>query len=181
VFLTALARSFFLDASPQHHVPKKTEAFKLERDEEDVDVEDDAGPTYGRSASAMTIRSDALTTSDLNRSISEDHGYTLPPNHPSYPHRSPSLPPSHPSYPHPSPSTRAASRLSLARLPRSPSVGSSGHPASPPRGVTHDAGGGMDVKVEWSPDVSRRSHSPPKQSASLYASVAAPRPRTLYF
>ena len=163
-FLTALARSFFLDSSPDQPIPKSTEDVAREPgdDDDDDDVEvhlqEPAGPSCGRSASVMTIRSEALTTSDLNRSISSDHGYTLPPHH------------------HPSPSTRAASRLSLARPPRSPSVDSVGHLASPARGVTQDA-----MKIEWSPDTARNSGSPSKQSARPFTSVAGPRPRTLHF
>ena len=84
LLLTALAKSFF-SSSPN----KLDSALPKIVDDGDADAEvKDEGVGGGsqpfsvpsRCSSSLTIRSDLMNTSDLNRSISEDHGYTLPPS-----------------------------------------------------------------------------------------------------
>lgn len=91
LLLTALAKSFFSSPNETDNLdhlaqqPKKTDDAE-EVDDEGVGADSSSQPfsVPSRSSSSLTIRSDALlNTSDLNRSISEDHGYTLPPaSHP---------------------------------------------------------------------------------------------------
>ena len=143
VFLTALARSFFQvddddddeeTLSPtrfhptndnQLTMPKKENVTDynvgVDDDDDDAHSESSRGSIVIRPAAVTSLRNShesSFTTSDLNRSINEDHGYTLPPPPP------PDLPES----------SSASSSLSLGRITTSSSLSFS-HP-SPSAAVT---------------------------------------------